>query len=101
MQVTYAVAWEADGVSGSGRLELGPDALLLAGRDDEGAVARSVAYRDIDDVRIGRRAGERLRRRPTLILELATGEVLRLASVAQPGVVAELAARVAVLRSAA
>lgn len=99
MQVTYAVSWvEPDGSTGSGRLELGARALVLHGQNGSGAVTHSFPYRDIEDVRVARGAAERLRDRPTLVVDLAAGGSLRVAGVAQPGIVAELATRLSALR---
>jgi hypothetical protein len=98
MQVTYAVSWEEpDGSPASGRLELGGDALLLEGRNGGAAVRRAFPYRNMSGLRIARSARERLHDRPTLIVDLG-GRSLRIAGVAQPGIVSELAFRLAVLR---
>jgi hypothetical protein len=99
MQVTYAVSWEEpDGSTGSGRLELGPGALVLHGRNGAGALTRSFPYGEMQDVRVGRAPDERLGGRPTLVVELASGGLLRVAGVAQPGIVAELSTRLSALR---
>ena len=99
MQVTYAVSWEEPGgSSGSGRLELGARALVLHGQNGSGAVTRSFPYREMGGVRIARDTGERLLDRPTLVVELEGGSLLRIAGVAQPGIVAELAMRLSSLR---
>lgn len=99
MQVTYAVSWEEpDGSTGSGRLELGARALVLHGQNGSGAVTESFPYRGIEHVRVARGPAERLADRPTLVVDLARGGTLRLAGVAQPGIVAELATRISSLR---
>jgi hypothetical protein len=98
MGPTYAVTWrEADGSECSGRLELGDHEVVLDGRNGELIGRRSVPYGDVRSFRLSRGTGERLSGRPTLLLELAGGEVLSIASVAQPGVVTELADRLASL----
>jgi hypothetical protein len=100
MGVTYAVSWEEpDGSPGSGRLELGTDALLLEGLNGSSAVRHAFPYGNMAGLRIARTANERLQGRPTLIVDLVGGRTLRLAGVAQPGIVSELASRLAALRA--
>ena len=99
MQISYPVSWvEPDGSPGSGRLELGTDALLLAGRNGSSEVRRAFPYRNMSGLRIARGAHERLQDRPTLIVDLDGGRSLRIAGVAQPGIVSELASRLSALR---
>jgi hypothetical protein len=94
MRITYAVSWEEpDGARHSGRLELGADALTLEGRADGAGTRRVLRYDDLAGFRLARANGERLQGRPTLILELAGERLIRIASVAQPGIVGELAER--------
>jgi len=94
MALTYAVTWEEpDGSQRSGRLEVGPDLLRLDGRNAGLPVEHSFRYRDIVGYRMARGTGERLHGRPTLIVELAAGDSVKVASVAQSGVVSELANR--------
>jgi hypothetical protein len=83
MKTTYAVTWEdSDGSSYAGRLELGASALRFEAND----VVREVPYRDISEVRIGES-------RTGLVLERRAGGVIRIAGVAQPAIVSELAER--------
>jgi hypothetical protein len=99
MEVTYAVSWvEPDGSPGSGRLELGTDALLLEGGNGGAAVTRAFPYRNMSGLRVARAPHDRLRDRPTLIVDLVGGRSLRIAGVAQPGIVSELASRLSALR---
>ena len=99
MQVTYAVSWvEPDGSTGAGRLELAAQALVLHGQNGHGEVSHSFPYRDLAEIRIARGSGERLGNRPTLVVDLVGGGELRIAGVAQPGIVAELATRLSALR---
>jgi hypothetical protein len=94
MAVNYAVTWEeSDGSQRSGRLELGPDALQLEGQNAGLSIQYAFRYRDIVGYRMARGTGERLHGRPTLIVELAAGDSVKVASVAQSGVVSELANR--------
>ncbi|HEY7708141.1 MAG TPA: hypothetical protein VH968_13320 [Gaiellaceae bacterium] len=94
MQISYAVSWqESDGQRHSGRLELGAEGLSLDGRNGEGSVTRLIRYGEIRAFRLARSTGDRLQGRPTLVLELGDGRRLKVASIAQPGIVAELADR--------
>jgi hypothetical protein len=98
MQVTYAVTWEGpEGTRRSGRLELGADALHLGGSNGDGTASKALPYSDVSRFRLARSSGERLQGRPTLLLELRGGEMLKIAGVSQPGIVAELSDRLAVL----
>jgi hypothetical protein len=99
MSATYAVSWqEPSGFLGSGRLELGGDALILEGQNGSSEVRRAFPYRNMSGLRVARGSGERLHGRPTLIVELDTGNPLRIAGVGQPGLVSELADRLAHLQ---
>ena len=96
MQISYAVTWqEPDGSLGTGRLEVGAEALLLDGRNGA-PVTRAISYDDISGLRAAR-SNERLQGRPTLIVDLDGEGLLRIASVTGPGIVSELAARLASL----
>ena len=98
MRISYAVTWEGpEGTRRSGRLELGADALHLEGSNGDGATSRELPYADLSGFRLARAGGERLQGRPTLLLELRGGEMLKIAGVSQPGIVAELSDRLAVL----
>jgi hypothetical protein len=100
MPLTYAVSWEEpSGAAASGRLELGADALLLDGRNGNSARSRVFPYRDISGFRVARAVHERLQGRPTLIVDLAGEGSLRIAGVAQPGIVSELASRLSAARN--
>jgi hypothetical protein len=99
MPTTYAITWDEAGHRPySGKLELRPRALRLeAGADGDlrTSVVREVPYDDVTEVRVGRTALDRIGDRPTLIVERRAGAPLRIASVVQPGIVAELAERLA------
>ena len=72
--------------------ELDVDALRLEGRNGDGLPTRVVRYDDLKEFHLAYRAAI-AQGRPTLVLELTNGSELKLASVAQPGIVAELADR--------
>jgi hypothetical protein len=101
MQETYGVVWrEGTGPLGRGKLELYPGLLRLDGLAATGPASREIAYGDLALVRVGRAPTDRISGRPSLVLELHGGDSLAIASVSQPGVVGELAERIAVLRIA-
>ena len=80
----------------SGRPELGADALHLEGSNGDGTASKELSYADVS--RFRRPAGwGAAPGRPTLVLELRGGEVLKIAGVSQPGIVAELSDRLGVL----
>lgn len=96
MQSSYGVVWREGTLPlASGKLELRADALHLDGMAGGRHVSREVAYDSLVTVRIGRSAAERISGRPSLVLERHSGLPIAIASVSQPGVVAELAERLA------
>jgi hypothetical protein len=97
--MTYAVVWSEDGgPPNAGSLEVADGHLLLAGRAESG---RRLAYGDLADARLERLYGKRLGGRPTLVLALRDGPVLRVASMEGGGALHELADRIAAARPAA
>lgn len=99
MRVTYAVMWqESDERPRPGRLELTPRTLVFEGTDGDGAHATEIDYRHISAVRVARAPEERIDGRPTVMLERSDGDALRISSVAQTGVLAELAERLVALQ---
>jgi hypothetical protein len=60
----------------AGRLTAGYDGLRLEGSTDGRLVRRTLAYRDLDGVRIGRTGADRLNGRPTLVVERKDGPAL-------------------------
>ena len=83
MAVSYAVTWEeSDGFHRSGRLELEAEVLRLEGQNGGLPVDHAVRYQDIAGYRIARGTGERLDGRPTLIVDVASGDSIKVASVA-------------------
>lgn len=99
MATTYAVTWQrADDPPRAGRLELTDCGLALDGRNGEGPVSDNVPYRELADVRIARSPAERISGRPTLVVDRRLGDAIRIASLAQPGIIQELAEHLAALR---
>jgi hypothetical protein len=99
MQTSYGVVWrEGDEPLARGKLELLARELRLEGLSGSEQVTREIPYQLLEGVRVGRVNGDRLDGHPTLIVKPATGESIAIAAVAQPGVIAELAERLAGLQ---
>jgi hypothetical protein len=98
MRTSYGVIWQNGGMLNAGKLELAPDAVHLEGTSPEGTVAYELPYRDLVGAHIARSGAERLENRPTLVLEQLDGAELKVASVAQSGIVAELAERIGAIK---
>lgn len=96
MRRSYAVTWQRKGEVGhSGRLDLQPRALAFEGSNGGGPAREIVPYKELTGVRIARSGEDRLSGRQTLVLERRIGESIRIASVGHPGIISELAERLA------
>ena len=84
---SYAVLWSEP----RQEVEAGKLELESAGLRFEGAQVHRLRYGEIARVRIGRRPQERLRGRPSVVLDLVEGGLLRIGLVDAPGVRTELA----------
>jgi hypothetical protein len=95
---SYAAIWrESNGAIAHGKAELCPQALRLDGVAAGGQLSRrEIPYTEIEGVRIGREAEERLNSRPTLVLERASAPPLQL-DVLGAGMLFELADLLAAL----
>ena len=84
---SYAVLWSEPprGVE-TGKLELEPKSIRF-----EGAHIHRIYYEDIESVRIGHEARERLAGRPAVVVDLLEGGPLRIGSVNGLGTITELA----------
>lgn len=99
MQVSYGVVWRVGTLPlASGKLELLPSALRLDGMANSRPTAREIPYESLAGVRVGRSPSDRIDGRPSLVLDRRTGQSITIASVAQPGVIAEIAERLAALQ---
>ncbi|MDX6481084.1 MAG: hypothetical protein QOG85_1594 [Gaiellaceae bacterium] len=90
---SYAVLWSEPLCDvETGKLELEPESIRFEGsyRGRRGCVHR-VYYEDIESVRIGHQAAERLCGRPSVVVDLEEGGPLRIGGVHGFGTVAELA----------
>jgi hypothetical protein len=99
MRTSYGVVWR-DGHKplARGKLELLPRAIRLDGMSGSKPASREIAYDYLSEIRIGRAPSERIDGRPSLLLEPRTGDTVAIASVAQSGVIAEIAERLAALQ---
>jgi hypothetical protein len=99
MNVTYGVVWREDSLPlATGKLELRTHAVRFEGIAGGRPVTQEIAYETLAAVRVGRSPAERLDGRPSLVLERRSGLPITVASVAQSGVVAEIAERLASLQ---
>lgn len=99
MGTSYAVTWRKGSDPGhAGCLELQPRALAFEGSNGSGGPAsETIPYEDVTDVRIVRAPEDRLSDRQTLLVERRRGEPIRIAGIGHPGIVSELAERLASL----
>jgi hypothetical protein len=76
-----------------------PRAVRLDGMVGSVPTMRQIPYNLLSEIRIGRSAVDRIDGRPTLVLASRTGNHYAIASVAQAGVIAEIAERLAALQT--
>ena len=100
MQASYAVTWqEGAGPVRHGKLELLPRTLVLEGSNSSGPPQkRAIAYGDVTSAQLTRVSAERLGGRPTLVVARRDATSLRIAGIAQPGIISELAESLTALR---
>jgi hypothetical protein len=99
MNASYAVTWqEGAGPVRHGKLELRPGALALEGCDCYGPQSRDIAYDEVTSAQVTRIPSERLSGRQTLVVDHGSATPLRIAGVAQPGIISELAENLTLLR---
>jgi hypothetical protein len=100
MKASYAVTWqEGAGPVRHGKLELRPGTLMLEGSNCSGPPQkRAIAYDEVTSAQVTRVSSERLSGRPTLVVARRGATSLRIAGVAQPGIISELAESLTVLR---
>ena len=99
METTYGVVWkEGAKPLARGRLELLPRSVRLDGMAGSVPARREIAYEDLSGIRVGRSSDDRIDGYPTLVLALRIGETVSIASVAQAGVISEIAERLAILQ---
>ena len=76
----YAAVWQDGGPAMAGRIQLTADALVFEGAGRGRDASLSIAYAQIVALRLGRSVLERIGGRPALVLELADGETIRVAT---------------------
>jgi hypothetical protein len=100
VQSTYGVIWrQGAGPLGRGKLELLSRSLRLEGVAESHPSSLELPYESLVHVRVGRAASERISGRPSLVLEPRGGETISIGAIAEPGVIGELAERIAGLRA--
>ena len=93
-ELSLPVIWtEAEAPMRPGRLELDGDVLRLVGGSRGAEESREVTVDEIASTRVGRTTADRLGGRPTLVLELRGGGMIRIAGFARLGALSELAER--------
>jgi hypothetical protein len=100
MNASYAVTWqEGAGPIRHGKLELRPRMFVLEGSNCSGPPqSRVIAYGEVTSAQVTRIPSERLSGRPTLVVDRRGATSLKIAGVAQPGIISELAESLTVLR---
>lgn len=99
MRTSYGVVWKEGGAPlARGKLELLPRALRLDGVSGTETTTREIPYDSLSEIHIGRSPDDRIDGRPSLMLESRVGDTVSIASVAQAGVLAEIAERLAGLQ---
>jgi hypothetical protein len=94
--MTYAVTWQdLSGKLSSGKLELSPEGMIFEGSAGNGPIRVEIGYDEISTIRVARASADCLAGRPTLVLERRGDASISIASVAQTGIVSELAERLA------
>ncbi len=93
---SYGVVWqENEREPVAGKLELDLPRLRLEGNDCGKLAVYALSFRDLIGVRVGRESCDRLDGRPTLLLKRSNGDTIRIASLTQAGIVAEISERLA------
>jgi hypothetical protein len=99
MEPSYGVVWrEGAKPLARGKLELLPRGVHLDGMTGDEAVSREIAYDLLSEIHIGRSPEERVNGQTALVLEPRIGAPISIASVAQAGILAEIAERLAELQ---
>lgn len=99
MRISYAVVWREGGrAPATGKLELLSRGLRLEGMAESRPTLREIPYHSLRSVRVGHSKADRIDGRPSLVVERRSGEPIAIASVAQAGIVAELAERLAAVQ---
>jgi hypothetical protein len=99
MRTSYGVVWREGTLPlATGKLELLPRAVRLDGMMGGVPTTREIGYDLLSEIRVGRSTKDRIDGRPTLVLAPRTGDAYAIASVAQAGVIAEIAERLAGLQ---
>ncbi len=100
MKKTYAVSWRVEAPADErhvGKLVLGASSASLEGRALGRKSSRTIAASELADVRLDRSPTGRVDGRPSIVLSLRNGSLVRVVSLDQPGTGPEIAGRLAAL----
>lgn len=96
MSTSYAVNWQLQpGETSIGKLEVHSRSVVFDGLNGSGASRAEIRADEIAAIRVARVGSERLANRPTLVVERQGAPPIRIAGIAQPGIVTELAEQLA------
>ena len=102
MEKSYAVTWQdGAGPVNRGKLELRPVDSVLEGSDGSSPQTQRVDFGQVTSIHVARTPAERLSGLQTLVINRGSASSLRIAGVAQPGLVSELAEALTILRARA
>ena len=76
----YAAVWQDAGLAMAGRILVDAGALDFEGAGGGRRASRHISYTAIVSSRLGRAVSDRIGGRPTLVLELTDGEVIRIST---------------------
>jgi hypothetical protein len=103
MKKTYAVSWRGEAPADErhvGKLVVdAASASLEGGRG--GRASRTIPAAELADVQLDRSPAGREHGRPSIVLSLRNGSLLRVVSLDQPGTVPEIASRLAAIAQGA
>jgi hypothetical protein len=94
MKRTYAVAWQDERPSEDrhvGKLSLGAASASFEGGTRGRESSRTIYADELTDVRLDRSQAGRVDGRPSILLSLRNGSLVRVVSLDQPGTVPEIA----------
>jgi len=100
MKKTYAVSWRGEAPTGErhvGKLAVDAASASLEGLARGRESSQTIAASELTDVRLDRSPAGRVDGRPSIVLSLRNGSLVRVVSLDQPGTVPEIASRLVAL----
>lgn len=99
MRRTYGVVWREGTLPlATGKLDLLAHGLRLEGIADSSPTVREIAYESLAGVRVGRASADQIEGRSTILLDRRNGPSIRIATLAQPMLVGDIAELLAFLQ---